>query len=41
MAKSNYQFEKQQKELLKKKKKEAKRLRKLARKKDVPEADLA
>ena len=32
MAKSNYQFQKRQKELAKKKKKEEKRLRKLAKK---------
>lgn len=34
MARSNYSFEKRQKELQKKKKKEAKRLRKLEKKKD-------
>jgi hypothetical protein len=34
LARSNYSFEKRQKEILKKKKKEAKRLRKLDKKKD-------
>ena len=37
MAKSKYSFEKRQKEILKKKKKEAKRLRKFDKKKDSNE----
>jgi len=39
LAKSNYGYEKYQRELAKKKKQEAKRQRKLERKKDTPEAD--
>ena len=37
MARTNYSFEKRQKELAKKKKKEEKRLRKLAKKNPVEE----
>jgi hypothetical protein len=39
MAKTNYQFEKRQRDLAKKRKQEEKRLRKLAGKNDAPEPD--
>ena len=41
MPKRNYQFEKRQKDLAKKQKKEEKRLRKLDRPKSAPEDSLA
>lgn len=39
MARNNYSFEKRQKELAKKKKKEAKRLKKLGPQADGPQTD--
>ena len=39
MAKTNYSYEKRQKELAKKKKKEEKRLRKLERKTPLPDGE--
>jgi hypothetical protein len=41
MARTNYTWEKRQKELAKKKKKEEKKQRKLEKKKDQPETPLA
>ena len=41
MAKPNYQFERRQKDLAKKKKQEEKRLRKLSKKENQPATDAA